>query len=153
MNYWGMQLHPDNSQGAVKHTVESLAAGYIGLDFSSDVPDLLSASQSELPENQRNYWSFAHEMEIGDWVLLFTHHFPFALARVSGQYNYIRSTSPEIGVWFRHFRKVDEVRYYGDFVPNVHKWEHITMTATITPLRDSEAETYQLIRRWLYSGS
>ena len=54
MNYWRMQLHPDNSQGAVKHTVESLAAGYIGLDFSSDVPDLLSDSQSELPENQRN---------------------------------------------------------------------------------------------------
>ena len=46
-------------------------------------------------------------MEVGDWVLLFTHHFPFALVRIAGPYNYIRSTAPEIGAWFRHFRKVD----------------------------------------------
>jgi hypothetical protein len=102
-----------------------------------------------LPENQRYYWSFAHEMEIGDRVLLFAHHFPFALARVSGPYNYIRSIAPEIDVWFRHFRTIDDVRYYGDFVTNVQTWEPIPMTATITPLRDSAKQSYQLIRRWL----
>jgi hypothetical protein len=152
MAYWRMQLHPGESGGAIRHTVESLSAGYIGLDFASDVPDLLTVPQSALPENQRNYWSFAHEMNTDDWVLLFTHHFPFALARVAGPYNYIRSAAPEIGVWFRHFRKVGDVRYYGDFVTNARTWEPITMTATITPLRERGSASYQLIEMWLLAS-
>src|SRR5258708_20719579 len=111
MPYWRMQLHPSESGGAVRHTVESLSAGYIGLDFETDIPDLLTVLRGALPENQRHYWAFAHEMEIGDYVLLFTHHFPFALARVAGQYNYIRAVAPEIGVWFSHFRKLSDVRH------------------------------------------
>src|SRR5271154_5737752 len=106
MTYWRMQLHPSEAEGAIRHTVESLSAGYIGLDFSGGAADLLTIDQSTLPKNQRNYWSFAHEMELGDRVLLFAHHFPFALTRVAGEYNYIRATAPEIGVWFRHFRRV-----------------------------------------------
>jgi hypothetical protein len=149
MAYWRMQLHPSESAGAIKHTVECLSAGYIGLDFATDVPDLKTIPQSELPGNQRNYWSFAHEMQIGDRVLLFTHHFPFALVRVSGEYNYLRSAVPELGVWFRHFRSVDDVRYFGDFVTNARTWESVTMTATITPLRDTQSESYLLIERWL----
>ncbi len=149
MTYWRMQLHPNESEGAIGHTVESLSAGYVGLDFAEDVPDLLTVPQEALPENHRNYWAFAHEMEIGDRILLFAHHFPFALVRVSGPYNYIRSTAPEIGVWFRHFRKIDDVRYYGDFMTNMRNWEPITMTATITPLREPTTISYQLIKRWL----
>jgi hypothetical protein len=149
VTYWRMQLHPSESEGAVKHTVESLAAGYIGLDFEEDVPDLMTLRQDALPANQRNYWAFAHEMDVGDRVLLFTHHYPFALARIAGPYNYIRATAPEIGVWFRHFRRVDDVRYYGDCVTNAREWEHLVMTATITPLRETTSGSYKLIRRWL----
>jgi len=149
MTYWRMQLHPDESKGAVKHTVESLSAGYIGLDFAVEVPDLLTTTPDTLPETQRNYWGFAHEMREGDHVLLFTHHFPFALVRIAGPYNYIRAAAPEIGVWFRHFRPVNDVRYYGDFVPNVRTWEPLTMTATITPLRDPSSASFKLIERWL----
>jgi hypothetical protein len=149
MTYWRMQLHPNESGEAIRHTVESLSAGYIGLDFSADIPDLLTIGQDKLPEHQRNYWAFAHEMQIGDRVLLFTHHFPFALVRVSGDYNYIRSAAPEIGVWFRHFRQVDDVRYYGDFATNAKDWEPITMTATITPLRETNSASFQLIKHWL----
>jgi hypothetical protein len=149
MTYWRMQLHPNESEGAIRHTVESLSAGYIGLDFSTDVADLLTIGQDVLPNHQRNYWAFAHEMEVGDRVLLFAHHFPFALARIAGAYNYIREAAPEIGVWFRHFRHVDDVRYYGDFVTNAHNWEPITMTATITPLRETTTASYQIIERWL----
>jgi hypothetical protein len=123
MANWRMQLHPSESAGAIRHTVEGLSAGYIGLDFATDIPDLKTISQSELSENQRNYWSFAHEMQIGDHALLLTHHFPFALIRVSGEYNYVRSAVPELGVWFRHFRSVDDVRYFEDFVMNAR---HLT---------------------------
>lgn len=149
MTHWRMQLHPDEASGAVKHTVESLSAGYIGLDFARHVPDLTTVRQESLPDNQRNYWAFAHEMQVGDRVLLFAHHFPLALARVSGDYNYIREPAPEIGVWFRHFRSVDDVRYYGDLVTNARAWEQLVMTATITPLRDPGSASYQLIQRWL----
>jgi hypothetical protein len=148
-----MQLHPDAPGGAIKHTVESLSAGYVGLDFEGDVPDLMTITQSKLPDNQKNYWGFAHEMEVGDWILLFTHHFPFALARVSGQYNYVRAAVPELGVWFRHFRAVDQVKYYGDHLTNARSWKPLTMTATITPLRDTKSESYVLMDEWLKAGS
>jgi hypothetical protein len=151
MAYWRMQLHPAEPEEAIRHTVKSLSAGYIGLDFSTDIPDLLTVPQNQLPENQRHYWAFAHEMLEGDFVLLFTHHFPLALVRVVGPYNYIRSTAPEIGVWFRHFRRVEDVRYYGDLVTNAHNWESMQMTATITPLRDAGSASYRLIERWLAS--
>jgi hypothetical protein len=143
-----MQLHPGESGGAIRHTVESLAAGYIGLDFAADIPDLMTIRQDALPQSQRNYWAFAHEMEVGDPVLLFAHHYPFALVRVSGPYNYIRSRAPEIGVWFRHFRAVEDIRYYGDYVTNAATWERLVMTATLTPLRDPNSSSFQIIRRW-----
>ncbi len=151
MTHWRMQVHPGTSTEAIKDTVESLSAGYIGLDFVIPVSDLLTVRQEALPENQKNYWAFAHEMKIGDQVLLFAHHFPLALVKVIGDYNYIRDKAPEIGVWFRHFRKVDDVRYYGDFVTDARKWEPIPMTATITPLRKPTSKTYQLIEKWLGS--
>ena len=149
MTYWRMQMHPDESQGAIRHTVESLSAGYVGLDFAADVADLMTVVSDDLPDNQRNYLAFAREMAVDDCVLLFAHHFPFALARVAGEYNYIRARAPEIGVWFRHFRRVDDVRYYGDFVTNARTWEPIVMTATITPLREKDSASYKLIDRWL----
>lgn len=149
MAYWRMQLHPNEPGGAVHHTVKSLSAGYIGLDFAEDFQDLTTVEKSELPANQRNYWAFAHEMDVEDRVLLFTHHFPFALVRVAGPYNYIHSIAPEIGVWFRHFRRVDDIRYYGDFVTNARSWKPVVMTATITPLRGRNSASHQLIDRWL----
>jgi hypothetical protein len=31
----------------------------------------------------------------------------YALMRVTGEYNYIRSLISDIGVWFRHFRAIE----------------------------------------------
>ena len=149
MTYWRMQLHPSDSKHAIKHSIESLVAGYIGLDFGRDVGDLTKVKQEKLPENQRDYWAFAHEMKIGDTVLIITHHFPFALATISGEYNYIRKKAPELGVWFRHFRKVKDVKYYADYVTNANSWQQITMTDTISPLRDPGSLSFELIEEWL----
>jgi hypothetical protein len=57
MAYWRMQLRPSESEGAIKHTVECLSAGYVGLDFGVNVPDLLTVRQDSLPESQRSYWA------------------------------------------------------------------------------------------------
>ncbi len=149
MTYWRMQLHPDESGEAVMHTVSSLASGFIGLDFSADVGDLRVTTQDRLPEKQRDYWAFAHEMSEGDPVLIMAHHFPLALVIVDSDYNYVRTRTPEIGVWFRHFRRVKDVWYYGDLATNAHNWERITMTDTISPLRDHASRSYQLMDSWL----
>jgi hypothetical protein len=149
MTYWRMQLHPSESGAAIKHCVDSLAAGYIGLDFASEVGDLKTTTQSALPKHQKDYWAFADEMVEGDWVLIVAHHYPFALVKVVGPYNYIRDTAPEIGVWFRHFRKIDEIKYYGDFVNNPHSWQQTIMTDTISPLRNADALSMRLIVDWL----
>jgi hypothetical protein len=152
MTYWRMQLHPDEPGEALKYCVESLAAGYIGLDFAAEVGDLMATTQAHLPATQKDYWAFAHEMEIGDKVLIIAHHFPFALVSVAGEYNYIRFHAPEIGVWFRHFRRVMDISYYGDLKTNAHEWEQLTMTDTISPLRDPSSKSHQLIERWLRSA-
>ena len=100
-----MQLHPNDAANAVRHSVESLCAGLIGLDFREDVGDLMTLTRDELPSNQEDYWLFGHEMTHSDIVLIMAHHYPLAICRVSGDYNYIRNCAPEIGVWFRHFRR------------------------------------------------
>lgn len=148
MAYWRMQLHPAEPGEALKHCVDSLAAGYVGLDFAHDVGDLKATTQDRLPPNQKDYWHFAHEMAVDDKVLIIAHHFPFALATVAGDYNYIRRTAPEIGVWFRHFRPVRDIRFYGDFRTNAQQWEQLKMTDTISPLRDSQSKSYQLVEAW-----
>ena len=109
-------------------------------------------AQSVLPEGQRDYWAFAHEMRIGEKVLIIAHHFPFALATIDGEYNYIREVAPESGLWFRHFRAVKNVRYYADFHTNARAWEQLTMTDTISPLRDTNSKSYRLIESWLTGG-
>lgn len=148
MAYWRMQLHPAAPGEATRHAVECLGAGFVGLDFAADVGDLTQASKDKLPEGQRDYLLFANEMTEGDQVLVIVHHYPFALARVASPYNYVRRVCPELGIWFRHFRRVDGVRFYPDFVTNAQKWEQLTMTDTISPLRDPGSLSYRLIERW-----
>ena len=153
MTYWRMQLHPGGSREAVKHAATSLSAGFIGLDFAEDVGDLMITDQLSLPQGQRDCWSFAHEMAVGDKVLIITHHFPLALVAVDSDYNYIRKPVPEIGVWFRHLRRVRDVFYYADLVTNARSWESIKMTDTISPLRSPASKSYRLIESWSELGA
>ena len=148
LTYGRMQFHPNEPGGALKYSVESLVAGYIGLDFTTDGGDLTRTAQSSLPQNAKDYWAFAHEMTIGDRVLIIVHHFPFAVTTVAGDYNYVRSPAPEIGVWFRHFRRVENVQYYGDRFTKARSWAQIKMTDTISPLRDASSMSYELIDSW-----
>ena len=144
-----MQLHPDDSERAVKHSTRSLGLGYIGLDFAEPPGDLTDVDPATIPQSQRDYADFAHTMQIGDAVLIVAHHYPFALVRVVGPYNYIRDPNEELGVWFRHFRKVNVLGYYADFVTNPGDWQQTTMTDTISVLRDENGISYRLMDSWL----
>jgi len=148
MTYWRMQLHPNEPECSAEYAYQSLSAGFIGLDFLEDVGDLRRTAQQHLPGGQRDYWAFAHEMAVDDHVLIIAHHFPVAIATIAGDYNYIGEPEPELGVWFRHFRRIKNVRYYADRITNAHAWQQTTMTDTISPLRDPNSISYQLIASW-----
>jgi hypothetical protein len=98
MTYWRMQLHPADPQFAMRYAVESVAAGFIGLDFKKDPGDLTRIQSADLPAGQKNYLQFVRDMAIEEKVLVIVHHFPFALVTVSGGYNYAREPVPELGV-------------------------------------------------------
>jgi len=149
MTYWRMQLHPDAASEAMKHAVDSLAAGYIGLDFGSEVGDLRASTREQVQASEKSYFAFADEMAESDNVLIEVHHFPFALVTVDGEYNYIRTVAPELGVWFRHFRKVRDVAYYADYKTDARNWEQIPMTDAICPLRRADSNSRRLIDQWL----
>lgn len=89
-------------------------------------------------------------MSEGDKVLVIVHHFPFALVSICGPYNYISAPEPELGVWFRHFRRIDSssVKYYADLVTNVRSWEQYRMTDTISVLKSTDGQSYRLIDDW-----
>lgn len=146
MNYWRMQLHPDDSKNSGYYANQSIAAGFIGLDFATEVGDLLSEENQAISTTQKNYVDFAKNMAIGDKVLIIVHHFPYAVVTVDGEYNYIRRTEPELGVWFRHFRRIKEVVYFSDFQTNARSWEQYIMTDTISILRDHNSKSYKLIQ-------
>ena len=145
MNYWRMQLHPNEADSSAYYASQSLAAGFIGLDFKTDVGDLLDNKHQNIVEGQKDYLQFAKEMKQGDKVLIIAHHFPVAVCTVDGDYNYIRRTEPELGVWFRHFRRVKDIIYYADYNTNAKTWEQYIMTDTISILRDPSSKSYSLI--------
>ena len=131
--------------GAYFYSHQSVAAGFIGLDFATDTGDLLAEDHSEILSSQKDYVDFAQKMEVGDKVLVISHHFPLALVTVDSEYNYIRRTEPKIGVWFRHFRRIKDVVYYSDFKTNAKSWDQYIMTDTISILKDPDSKSYKLI--------
>ena len=149
MNYWRMQLHPNEAEIAAYYASESLSAGFIGLDFATDVGDLLAEEHQTILDIQKDYVAFAKDMQKEDKVLIIVHHFPFAVVTVAGDYNYIRRTEPELGVWFRHFRRIKDVIYFADYNTNAKLWEQYIMTDTISILRDPNSKSYKLIEEMI----
>jgi hypothetical protein len=145
-----MQLHPDDSQNATRHTVEALGRGLIGLDFANDLGDMRRIDPAAVKATERDFLDFASAMNAGDQVLVIVHNRPFALATVTSDYGYTTSPREFLGVWFRHYRRVDlpTIRYYFDKVVAVKEWEVITMTDAFAPLNEPGSRSYQLIEDW-----
>ena len=69
---------------------------------------------------------------------------------VAGPYEYVREIAPERKTWFHHFRRVDDIRYYGDFVTNARAWKPIPTPMTIGRIdAHGRGSVFQLIREWL----
>jgi hypothetical protein len=154
MTYWRMQLHPNDSEKSIKYTSESLSFCYIGLAFFTDPGDLEITEPLDIHQsnNEYLYWQFAKNMDIEDIVAIFSHNRPFALAKVCGKYNYIKYPMTETGLWFNHFRKVENVRYFLDEY-NYDKWDKFFTSIpptqmTIQKHTDANKEIYQFIDSW-----
>ena len=143
-----MQLHPADSQRSIKHCLDSLAAGFMGLDFEKDPGDLRVADKKSVKQSEKDYFDFALKMQPEDKVLIISHHYPFALVTVESDYNYIKTPVGEIGVWFRHFRRIKSPQFYFDRVTNPNSWQQLTMTDTISSLKDCAGDSYRLIESW-----
>ena len=88
-------------------------------------------------------------MKAGDFVLIMAHHYPFALVKVDGPYNYIRKPKQLYPGMAQAFPPGEGSSVLGDWVTNAHSWKKISMTNTISRLDDRGTESYQLIEQWL----
>jgi hypothetical protein len=164
MSYWRMQLHDlGYKRQAIKYCVESLAAGYIGLDFHKDTGDLSVIKKDSpnykglLPGSEGRCWVFAHEMKKDDIVLIMAHNRPFSLVEVIGEYNYIKHTDSDSPAkfWFRHFRAVKVLDYYADYIYDtnyIHDTKEnntLIMADTIVKVDNTKTEFYKFIVEWL----
>ena len=146
-NYWMMQLHPSQSTQDLRYVHASLAAGFIGLDFTGQVTESMQTLDwSTVDERHKPFHLFYDTMRTGDYVLIMAHNQPVALVEVTGEY---RFEPVAIRTWFRHMRAVEVIGYYGDFVPADDPREPIIMGYTIgQQLAASNGPAYRLIDRW-----
>lgn len=147
MTYWRMQLHPSDPSRSVEYASICLCAGMIGLDHDVDIGDMRRADPVVLPPTQRDYFQLATHMADGDKILIVAHHYPFAFATVSSDYFYITKIQKELNVWFRHFRRVKNVKFVGDILTNPKKLPRIPMTDTISSLGKNTA-SFQFIQKY-----
>lgn len=149
MSYWRMQLHPNDAEYASFYTINSLANGFIGLDFGNDPGDLEKLKECELEKTPNNIYAFVKEITRTDVVIIFLHHHPFAIVRNVEEYNYIKQPIDEVNIWFRHFRKFKDISYYSDVFGTI-KDEHknIKMSNTFSGVSE-DSETGKLIQGWL----
>lgn len=159
MKYWRMNLHPTDEKLQMKCVTESLAAGFIGLGFDvgADPGDLDKINPDDprvSPQANKTYWSI-QKIEQNDFVAIFAHNEPIALVKVIEEYNYIKKSLPELGIWFNHFRRIerDKINYFADLDSYKQK-ELITLYGdnitkmTIQGHQDPEKEIYQFIEKW-----
>ena len=149
MNYWRMQLHPDDAIYSAFYAYQSIGKGFIGLGFANNVGDLLAIKSKDELGTQAEYLPFASEMKKGDVVLIMAHHNPIAVVKIKSDYNYIKNTIPELGFWFNHFRQIDtEVIYYADFMTNAKNTQSLVMTNTIQKI-SADTQSAQLIQQMI----
>ena len=136
--------------------VQSLPVRLIGFNFRQDPGDLWLVTRLTA-EVSKNEVEFATQMKVGDMVLVLVHQYPFALATIDSDYYYLRTPDPSgdeklvlrvLGVWFNHFRRVRDVKYYADWVKDPLAWPRFLKCPTIQRLIDPNSALYKLIKKW-----
>lgn len=131
MNFWHMQMHQDNEKWDWAREREVLEkTGYIGM--------------GDWDDDERQQADFEHTMKIDDIVAVKRGARLIALVKVIGDYEYTQDTNEELD-WFRRRRKVKVLDWYR----NEYNFT-IASRGTLTKcnMKNSDAETNQLIKKW-----
>jgi len=125
MNYYHMQMHPDNLNGYGKEEILSLLKlGYIGIDIDSDYATTLGVndkpftewgSQLQIYDETHNSWdkqisSFLN-LKKNDIVLVRHGEKFIALVKIIGNYQFQEIEN----IWFRHMYPIEILSTYHDF--------------------------------------
>ncbi len=127
MNYWNMQLHPnDMNWGREKELLEN--------------HKLIGLGDWEEETNQQE--QFESTMSEGDIVLIRRGQSIIALVKVIGKYVY--SNEPEELIWFERRRKVEILDWYKD------EYElNVSARKTLEKCASKDTDTYKSILKWI----
>ena len=133
MNFWHMQLHPDNSNlGQEKDILKKTSLIGIGI---WDKPD----------EDKRQERKFVQQMDVGDIVAIKKGATLIALTKVVGEFEYKDDVDKSLD-WFQRRRKVEILDWYRD------SYDYYTApTAALTRCDmeyNSEVPTNKSIKEW-----
>jgi hypothetical protein len=127
MNYWTMQLHPNNL-GWEKETELLSKEFLIGL--------------GDWEEKTSQQSQFENEMRVGDIVLIRRGSEIIALVEVTGDYEYTEDTSDL--AWFERRRQIEILDWYrGDYGLNV------SARKTLERCQNKNTATFSSILKWL----
>ena len=133
MNFWHMQLHPDNSNlGQEKDILKKTSLIGIGI---WDNPD----------EDKRQERKFVQQMDVGDIVAIKKGATLIALTKVVGEFKYKDDVDKNLD-WFQRRREVEILDWYSD------SYDYYTApTAALTRCdmeHNSEVPTNKSIKEW-----
>ncbi len=98
--------------------------------------------------NHTNYLKFAHEINIGDYVLIAPHSAPLALCVVASDYICDRLAKGREGIVFRHFRFVKSHTFFAH-VFSRKEWPdwNLSGQGTIGQINERN-QAFELIEKW-----
>lgn len=134
MNYWHIQLHPNNNKTITKDIVIRILQekSVIGIDEWDNGHDIVQ--------------QFKNEMKIGDIVAVKDGSSPIALVKIIGDYWFEKSVTTNFD-WFSHRRKVKIL----DFYKSNYNFTIPHSRGTLTICRDLNTETAKIIMQWYQS--
>ena len=131
MNYWHIQLHPDNRK-----------------DFSNKViREILSEKKiiglGEWEEGEKQREQFQNNMKIGDVVVVKSGKTPIAIVEVLGQSYYEENTNENFD-WFSFRRKIEILEFYKD----EYQFDIPQPRGTLSVCDNLQAPTSKIIINW-----
>jgi 5-methylcytosine-specific restriction protein B len=131
MNYWHIQLHPDDNDTISPKVVTKI------------INEKQVIGIGEWDNGQALVDQFENEMAIGDIVVIKNGATPIALVKVIGDY-YKESVVNEEFDWFPHRRKIEILDFYKD----EYKFYIPQARGTLSICRDLNNQTSQTIIKW-----
>ena len=161
MNFWHMQLHPDEQLKAIEYAKWGLEKEVIGFDlnkiltpedlykkpFNEWSKDDINRFKEKNKEQAQTFENFI-KIKKGDIVLVRGGETPVALTRVESDYIFEKNTDDR--VWFRHRYNVKILGWYDEWIkkdPN-NKFNP-PVRGTLNKLINENTPTFKAIRKWL----